>query len=63
MTITFSNNGAWKDISPALNVAGNRANIALIDKASPVKISAITTDSNSNSKIDRLDITFSEDIV
>lgn len=62
MTITFANNWNWKDTSSALNVAGNSANIALSDKASPVKISAVTLDFNSNYKIDRLDITFSENI-
>ncbi|MCK9272252.1 lamin tail domain-containing protein [Candidatus Gracilibacteria bacterium] len=60
MTIDFNNNGNWKDSS--LNLAGNDTNITLIDKAIPIKLSAITVDSNSNYKIDRIDVTFSENI-
>lgn len=60
MDISFANNWNWKD--PSLNLAGNSANVTLIDKAVPIKLSAITVDSNSNYKIDRLDITFSENI-
>lgn len=57
MDITFNNNGNWKDI--ANNQAWNVSNSNLIDKASPILVSALTF---WNKQVDEVKLTFSENL-
>lgn len=54
------NNTIYTDL--LWNIAWNFTNMYLVDKAYPVKISWYTKDTNSDYKIDRLDVTFSESL-
>lgn len=61
MTLSFVNNSSWKDSSNNL-MSNTVSPLALSDKAPPVRLSAITQDSNSNSKMDNILLTFSENV-
>ena len=61
MTLSFANNSSWKDSSNNL-MSNTVSPLSLVDKAPPVRISATTQDSNANSKMDNILLTFSENV-
>ncbi|MDD5213779.1 MAG: lamin tail domain-containing protein [Candidatus Gracilibacteria bacterium] len=54
------NNSTYSDL--AGNLAGNITSTPIEDKASPVLLSSSTSDNNSNYKVDKIDLLFSENI-
>lgn len=60
MDLSFVNNWTWKDISN--NSVWNISNLQLIDKAAPKVINSSTLDSNSNYKIDKIEVSLSEGV-
>ena len=61
MDLTFTSNTNWTDSNT--NVAGSVSNISITDKAEPVVVSAEYLDEDSNYKVDKVDILFSENLL
>lgn len=61
MTLSFANNGSWKESSNNL-IANTVSSLSISDQAAPIKISAVTKDTDGNSKMDNILLTFSETV-
>jgi len=60
MSLNFTSNLNWKDLSN--NTAWNISNLTIIDWANPIIVSSEYLDTNNNSKADKVNIVFSENI-
>jgi hypothetical protein len=61
MKLNFTSNSNWIDAS--INQAWSKSNLTIVDKASPTIVNAEYTDTDSDYKVDRVTITYSEDLV
>ena len=59
MTVSFTANASWKDLSASLNAASSLSNSILVDQATPLVVGMQTVDNSGNYAIDMI---FSEPI-